>query len=924
MLPDVVDPGLEMAYAEFKRALQENKDMTAPEVLDEFVSKRYKDQVWQRWLDEDIVIGPVPVLRGTKKAVWRDGYTSSTGSKWTALQSFLMTHGGRTADQVLALDKASDEVLFGIGDPTTRMEGTESEPLLPHEGVQKFKGLVIGYVQSGKTANYTALAAKAFDSGYQLVIVLTGIHNALRRQTQIRMNNELGLVPSTLERPTAATSDPTQGSSILQLTSEDITAGDFRNMHISAIDTLPLKPHLCVTKKNASVLQNLISWLGTVKVPTLIIDDEADQASINTAAATDEDELEDDIKPTRINALIRELKNVACQGHTAYVAYTATPYANVFIDMDANHSALEDDLYPSDFIISLPKPPGYMGPMEFFGPEFKGEDGEDGLSERVLRILPKDEVKELQEMHSKPQSGKPLLTDHFALSIKQFLLAVAARRTITGKAVPGSFLAHTSSRVQEQENLGARISQYIDLLHQAWRYNKPSIDGELRQIWEDFQAEMVDGDFKMPFDDLTQQLDNLLSRFGAVKTQVLNFKSQDELDYEENPDLVSIIVGGNKLSRGLTLEGLLFSYFVRKTQAVSQADTLTQMGRFFGYRRDIVDLTRVVTTEKLRSDFREISQMEEALRADVALYQRTGKTPREFAPRVQRRAGVRPTAAIKMNTASIQGRTYSGDLVQSTSFDNSVNAKKINEENLQLTKDFIKQVQEVGKAQLPKGVGETAHRKLWIEVPGAAVLDFISKFQTVDGANRFNAGYLATYIRDLLYFTPKEGALSTGPELTSWSVAIIGRAPSAALGEESFDSDFVFGRLNRSLDEKSDRSIGTLVNPLDLRGSEERGDEIIDLTTEQINEAKRLIKEDNYKSSEASRLVRKKTNGLLLLYPLSPKSTNEKDARVLGDELFGDANYSATITAAALVFPESELEMNEYWRQGRVAEGLAR
>lgn len=626
MLSEPVDPGFEMAFAEYKRALGENPHLTPPQVLDDFVAPRYRDRVWQRWQEEDIPVGPIPRMSGPRKPYWRPDYSSSTGSKWVALQSFLMSHGGRSAEQVLALDKASDAVLFGIGDPTTRLEGTRSEPLLEHEGVQRYKGLVVGYVQSGKTANYTALAAKAFDAGYQLVIVLTGIHNALRRQTQIRMNNELGLLPSTPERPTAAGSDPTQGSSILQLTSEDITSGDFRNMHISAGDTLPLKPHLCVTKKNASVLQNLISWLGTVKVPTLIIDDEADQASINTAAPTEDDDVDEDIRPTRINALIRELKNKACQGHCAYVAYTATPYANVFIDMDANHSELEDDLYPSDFIISLPKPPGYMGPMEFFGPEFQGEDGEQGLSARVLRILPKEEILQLQELHTRPQSGQPLLTEHFGLSLKQFILAVAARRTILQSSVPGSFLAHTSSRVTEQENLGERISKFVDLLHQAWRYNRDGLDRELREIWADFCDEMVDGDFKIPYDALTQQLDGLLNRFGSISTQVLNFRSQDELDYETNPDMVSIIVGGNKLSRGLTLEGLLFSYFVRKTQAIPQADTLTQMGRFFGYRREIVDLTRVVTTEKLRSDFREISQMEEALRADIVLYQRTGKT----------------------------------------------------------------------------------------------------------------------------------------------------------------------------------------------------------------------------------------------------------------------------------------------------------
>jgi hypothetical protein len=280
------------------------------------------------------------------------------------------------------------QVLFLLGDPSESGKNLES-----------VKGLVVGYVQSGKTANYTALSAKAFDAGYKIVIVLSGIHNALRRQTQIRLENELGVIASTPDRLTASAIAPSGFDAITRITTDDLTTGDFKYSNIQN-NVLGKGRSLFVTKKNASVLAKLIDWIGNsaLDVPTLIIDDEADQATINTKNGVTKAEYEAyegdqpsdiDIDPTRINELVRTL--VKKFNNVSYVGYTATPYANVFIPFDDTHSVVGDELYPKDFILSLPKPNNYMGPEDFFGTQMSGEKG-PADTENVIQIVPSEAV----------------------------------------------------------------------------------------------------------------------------------------------------------------------------------------------------------------------------------------------------------------------------------------------------------------------------------------------------------------------------------------------------------------------------------------------------------------------------------------------------------------------------------------------------
>lgn len=883
------DPIFEHFYQAFKSSVSSDGSNAGIVILD--FPERFRDAIFKRWVADTppIDVGVPTIRRG--KPLWRDGYNTATGAYWFALKSFLETVKGVDSDRIIALDASSDAVLFSLGDPTLQIDLNE---------VQKFSGLVVGYVQSGKTANYTAVAAKAFDAGFKLVIVLSGIHNSLRRQTQIRMNEELGLIQSTTERPTASSLLPPGAKRINTLTNEDLLSGDFLHSHISASSVLT-QPTICVTKKNVAVLKRLRKWLGeNVGVPVLIIDDEADQASVDSKAKSPED-FDPDRDPTEINKQIRLLLD-SCLKYKAYVGYTATPYANVFINKDAFHNRLKNDLYPKDFIISLPKPSGYMGPEEFFGPNLTGVEGETtSISERVIEIVSEEERAQAISL-KRDQSGNFVLPASLIKAVKEFILGTATKRRVDGKSSPSSFLAHTSHLQDDQNTLGSALEKLVMLLHQEWRYDRAKVQAEWETDWNILQSGMLGSDYQCDFEELAPHLDSLLAQYGNISVRILNFKSPDELDYEIEPNLCAIVVGGNKLSRGLTLEGLLVSYFLRNSSQ-PKADTLTQMGRFFGYRGHLVDITKVYTTDQLRSEFRDISYMESSLRKDIERYSRSGKTPEDFAPMVQKRAGLLPTA--KMGAAKEYGITYSGDLIQTTSFEMGA---EFHDANYKVTCDFLSGV--VADHKLNNAVSPiiSGSKYLWRSVDTNRVIKFIDNFKSVTGARRFNSANISRYIDDCI------NQISAEPELTNWNVALIGRTENPSLGSESFGLDLKVGRIMRSLDKGSKSSIGTLITPIssDLN----KGDELIDFDEDMKKEALEYIKA-GLPTGDAARSARDPKQGLLIVYPISP-SEEPSEAENSTDQSLGQAlQYDKTIVGLAFVFPNSNQDQTsrQFWKQ---------
>lgn len=868
--------------------------------------------------NQDIVRASANVLHNKARQKWEN--RSSDGIAWRKLKRYLIDHLKRTESEVASLDQATDKILEELADPKELGDGLEP-----------VKGLVIGHVQSGKTANYTALAAKAFDAGYKVVIVMSGIHRSLRRQTQIRMNDELGIINTSRQRITAKNFGPTALDPIHSMTSESLEFGDSQYSGVSS--SVIQGKVLFVVKKNTAVLELLIRWFGeTEKVtePTLIIDDESDQASINTGGNRDEITDKDDMSnpdepeeaPAVINSKVRRLVKIFA--NASYVGYTATPYANVFIDHQATDREVGDDLYPKDFIVSLAKPWGYFGPEELFEDVLSRDIEEDEYlspASKVIRIVPESDVHQLNDLLENPfapEARAAELPATLMQAAKDFILATSVLCSIKGREIPTAFLVHTTPSKHAQNSLSQLIESYIRSLQNEWRYDPETSIPKWQADWAEFSEKFPKAsEYRLEFEAISDELDRLLVRFAEINILTLNSDSSDELDYQYQPHGASVVIGGNKLSRGLTIEGLLISYFTRKATE-PKADTLTQMGRFFGHRKSTIDISRIYTTHVLKNAFEEIALVENALRRDIQRYEKEGLRPIDFGPRVLKRAALMPTARNRMGVAAHHGRTYSGELVQTSSFPSAtaqVNFKGVLmnrlDKNYHATCELISSLENV---TLPKR-NDKGTTLVWEGVSSSTVTDYLIQYSGVEDATRFVPAHLASYIKDL-----NENPFSS--ELIDWAVAVVGREPALHLGSESFGGSIEVGRINRAPEANSTSSIGTLVTPLSVSSSSVglaiRGDELVDLDIEHL---KSLHSEGMGLSTfrQIVRSSRGKEKGLLLIYPISPSSigsetsSNKNANTTLGKLLFG-SEAQLTIVGLAVVFPSSEVELKPFWQ----------
>ena len=398
---------------------------------------------------------------------WLAGVDRSDWYYWKTLRAHLLGVKNWPKDTVASLDDASDRVLRQLKPPTT-----------PEFDI---RGLVLGYVQSGKTANFTAVIAKAADAGYRLVVVFSGIDKGLRRQTQIRLNRELAGYP---HNPKNAVRFPPVGKQWHQFTTDDLE-GDFHPGRANSAALQGSQPVLIVVKKNGAVLRRLRTWFLSAsedirtELPALFIDDEADQASVDTRGSYQQEEdfdLQDPDyeSPAVINGRIRELVQVFSR--RAYVAYTATPFANILIPHDTYDGKAGEDLFPKDFFIDLPKPRGYFGTEEFFG-RFDPSNDETVHGLDVLRNVPDEQVLSLVQNNERT----PTLEE----ALNAFFLGGAAR-ALRGKAdAPCTMLVHTSQRIADQGPTKTLIEERFWEIRDEWRYDrKGGIRNRFRELWD--------------------------------------------------------------------------------------------------------------------------------------------------------------------------------------------------------------------------------------------------------------------------------------------------------------------------------------------------------------------------------------------------------------------------------------------------------
>ena len=615
-----------------------------------------------------------------------------------------LSQKGFVSNVLGVLDKDTDKIVGLLGDPL-------------HGKPWSRRGLVVGHVQSGKTANYSGVICKAADYGYRFIVVLAGIQEDLRAQTQERI--EEGFVGSNSDKDAK---DPIVGVGRLGLERRPLTltsrADDFRVMHARL--TMPIQslrePLVLVMKKNSKVLANLVEWLkaknkdpsGRISgTPMLLIDDEADNASVNTSVSTD--------NPTSINARIRELLSLFDKN--VYLGYTATPFANIFIDPESVDAMDREDLFPRDFIVSLDAPTNYVSAARLFG-----SDGD--LSSSLIEVT--DHGPSLPEKH-KISWKVPNLPPSLREAIATFLLARAVRCCRGNGTSHSSMLINVSrfNDVQTQITglVKSEVVRYLEAcqghaaLPESQALRDPTI-AELYRVWE----QQFEGQVPETWTEIQPRLREAV---GPVDVRKINSKSADTLDYKRNEEtgLHVIAVGGFALSRGFTLEGLTVSYFLRNSLMY---DTLLQMGRWFGYRDGYADVCRVYMTDDAIGWYSHISEAIDELRDEFKRMERAKRTPREFGLRVRSDPeALIITARNKMRTGKPVRHSISlgGTLIETTSL-----RKDALDFNRKLAEQFVTTLDRKDGVQ----VVQTDAGWLWSGVDAAEIRDFVNRFRNHD------------------------------------------------------------------------------------------------------------------------------------------------------------------------------------------------
>lgn len=700
---------------------------------------------------------------------------------------------------------------LGVLDRTT----SEVVKLLaaPQARDQKRKGLVMGNVQSGKTRHFSGVIAKAMDAGYRLVIVLSGMNNNLREQTQSRLDGDLFLDPEAWVRLTSQNEDFAKAS--------DLTATLGRKSALWAS---------AVVKKNITRLENLRWSLSRMPVemrrrcPVLIIDDEADQATPNSEAAKN--------RVSAINRKLREVWKLVEVG--SYVAYTATPFANVLIDPDD-----EEDLFPSDFVYSLAPGDGYFGAERVFGlastdPDNPGLD-EDGL-DMVRTVTDADELKPPSKREDR-DFFDPELPASLVCAAEWFIVASAIRR-VRGQRDHSSMLVHTTHYTAPHFAMQGRLLTLCGELRQEVRRGEFL---RFEKAWER-ESDRVTRSSDGPMESWSEIQAQIPAVLSDVEVIVDNGKSEDRLNYDDASPRTVIAVGGGTLSRGLTLEGLVVSYFTRTSNTY---DTLMQMGRWFGYRTGYEDLPRIWLSKGLDKDYAFLARVENELREEIASISDSEHTPKDVGVRIRTHPGrLEITGAGKMAKA-VQAQVGLSELRQQTfMLDGRPGAV---EHNLCAAERLVRNVEfqplpwaRSGAVRMAKGVKT------------AAVRAFLTDFRFQEDQWTFTSPDRRTATQDWL---------RNCAENLSWNVILAGNSKAGAADK--------FGCLRFAGQEvpKLARNPlkGSTAAKLDFKVITSQTDRVLDIDPARYG----LLPVDTESERMAARRKLEPDKGLIVLYPLA-------------------------------------------------------
>ena len=643
---------------------------------------------------------------------------------WSRYRQHLIQEGFPNAG-VITLDEVTDRVL-----------GLMQDPL--RDGPWDRRGMVVGHVQSGKTGNYIGLISKAADAGYKLIVVIAGVHNNLRSQTQRRIDE--GFVGRDSARLLSRQADMFVGVGRFDHTRRPVTFTntnrDFNKITATGVG-IPLQnltePAVFVVKKNSSTLKNLIEWLKehsarggaqSIDEPMLLIDDEADNASINIRHGVGE--------VSRINVQIRELLHIFQK--SCYVGYTATPFANIFIEPDTDDQMQGEDLFPRSFIVSLDPPSNYFGAAAVFLEN----------SDKCIRHID-DNEDHLPIKHPK-ETVVSSLPYSLTYAVRTFIVGKAVRLARGHERQHCSMLVNTSRFMNVQRQLRNEIHAQLDIIQRSIRVNgalppgTALLDLEIKGLHEVWEREFQDTEFDWP-----QVQERLHEAASPIRVVEVNSQSPGTIDYNghRQDGLNVIAVGGFSLSRGLILEGLMVSYFMRNSMMY---DTLMQMGRWFGYRPGYEDLCRIWMPEAAQGWYEHVAESIEELRSEFRSMEASNATPEEFGLRVRSHPDTLiVTARNKMGTGSsvVVSIGLASKLIETHTL-------RRDEESLEINRRAAQRLsQTLGQDGFPIETAERVEFGFLLRgVSVGPVLNFLAEFRNHEGSLLTNGDPVRRYVEE--------------------------------------------------------------------------------------------------------------------------------------------------------------------------------
>ncbi|MFC3199886.1 Z1 domain-containing protein [Parapedobacter deserti] len=618
------------------------------------------------------------------------------------------------------------EVIKTLDDDTDVVMNNIEDPRRDH--FSRY-GMVVGHVQSGKTGNYAGLVCKAADAGYKFIVVIAGSMNNLRNQTQERLNEAfVGRTNGVQVGAGKGNIDKNKIPYSLTTIERDFNTQDADRASQSASFESINVPVLLVIKKNTNTFKSVITWLNKQyknKISDhamLVIDDESDYASVNTKKK-DED-------PTAINRGIRKLLKLFSK--YAYVAYTATPYANIFIDHKVDNENYGLDLFPKDFIYALEAPTNYFGARKIFL----------DTEERHL-VAVNDFQDHIPTTHKKDHTVDSL-PDSLLEAVRVFILNIAVRCLRGYGKNHNSMLVHATRFTLVHQRISGRLADYLENIKKEiatyGRLTNPEYhSADILELNVTYINNFNNDEFKWNtvLKKMTETIESIVIRDVHQKTTI-------QLEYRKDIATNAIVVGGTSVARGFTLEGLSVSYFLRNTIFY---DTLMQMGRWFGYRMGYEDLCHIYMPHEKINEFAEIIQATEGLMRDFRLMSENKWTPSQFGLAVQQdpASALQITARNKLRNATdfeysmrLDGKAKETSVLSSETEDI--------DHNIDVIKDFVT------KLIIPESSSNSV--TLWKDVKRETINDFLNKFrvykdQDVLGiTSRMPIGFVKKYLTE--------------------------------------------------------------------------------------------------------------------------------------------------------------------------------